>query len=84
MNEELNVQKVFSPEHGFRGKNDAEKVKDEFDLQTGLLIYSLYGKAKRKPSKELLKDVDIMLFDLQDVGADLHLYKYTSLCHDLC
>ena len=80
LNEGVNVQKVFSPEHGFRGKSDAgEKVKDEFDLQTGLPIYSLYGKAKRKPSKELLKDVDIMLFDLQDVGA--RFYTYISTLH---
>ena len=80
LNEGVNVQKVFSPEHGFRGKSDAgEKVKDEFDLQTGLPIYSLYGKAKRKPSKELLKDVDIMLFDLQDVGA--RFYTYLSTLH---
>ena len=56
LNEGVNIQKVFSPEHGFRGKSDAgEKVKDEFDLQTGLPIFSLYGKSKRKPSKELLK-----------------------------
>ena len=57
LNEGVNVQKVFSPEHGFRGKSDAgEKVKDEFDLQTGLPIYSLYGKAKREnPVKNYLK-----------------------------
>ena len=80
LNEGIQVQKVFSPEHGFRGKNDAgEKVKDEFDLQTGLPIYSLYGKAKRKPSKELLKDVDAMVFDLQDVGA--RFYTYISTLH---
>ena len=80
LDEGIQVQKVFSPEHGFRGKNDAgEKVKDEFDLQTGLPIYSLYGKAKRKPSKELLKDVDAMVFDLQDVGA--RFYTYISTLH---
>ena len=80
LNEGIQVQKVFSPEHGFRGKNDAgEKVKDEFDLQTGLPIYSLYGKAKRKPSKELLKDVDAVVFDLQDVGA--RFYTYISTLH---
>ena len=80
LNEGVNVQKVFSPEHGFRGKSDAgEKVKDEIDLQTGLPIYSLYGKSKRKPSKEILKDIDIIVFDLQDVGA--RFYTYISSLH---
>ena len=80
LNEGVNIQKVFSPEHGFRGKADAgEKVKDEFDLQTGLPIFSLYGKSKRKPSKELLKDIDVMLFDLQDVGV--RFYTYISSLH---
>ena len=80
LNEGINVVKVFSPEHGFRGKSDAgEKVKDEIDLQTGLPIYSLYGKSKRKPSKEILKDIDIIVFDLQDVGA--RFYTYISSLH---
>ena len=80
LNEGVNVVKVFSPEHGFRGKSDAgEKVKDEIDLQTGLPIYSLYGKSKRKPSKELLKDIDIIVFDLQDVGV--RFYTYISSLH---
>ena len=80
LNEGVNVVKVFSPEHGFRGKSDAgEKVRDEMDLQTGLPIYSLYGKSKRKPSKEILKDVDIILFDLQDVGV--RFYTYISTLH---
>ena len=80
LNEGVNVIKVFSPEHGFRGKSDAgEKVKDEIDLQTGLPIYSLYGKSKRKPSKEILKDIDIIVFDLQDVGV--RFYTYISSLH---
>ncbi|MFL2564408.1 MAG: exo-beta-N-acetylmuramidase NamZ domain-containing protein [Parvicellaceae bacterium] len=80
LNEGVNVVKVFSPEHGFRGKSDAgEKVKDEIDLQTGLPIYSLYGKSKRKPSKEILKDIDIIVFDLQDVGV--RFYTYISSLH---
>lgn len=80
LNEGVNIQKVFSPEHGFRGKSDAgEKVKDEFDLQTGLPIFSLYGKSKRKPSKELLKDIEIIVFDLQDVGV--RFYTYISTLH---
>ena len=80
LNEGVNVVKVFSPEHGFRGKSDAgEKVRDEIDLQTGLPIYSLYGKTKRKPSKEILKDIDVIIFDLQDVGV--RFYTYISSLH---
>ena len=80
LNEGVNLVKVFSPEHGFRGKSDAgEKVKDEIDLQTGLPVYSLYGKTKRKPSKEILKDIDVIIFDLQDVGV--RFYTYISSLH---
>ena len=57
----------------------AKKVRDEIDLQTGLPIYSLYGKTKRKPSKEILKDIDVIIFDLQDVGV--RFYTYISSLH---
>ena len=80
LNEGINIVKVFSPEHGFRGNADAgAKVRDEIDLQTGLPIYSLYGKNRRKPSKEVLKDIDLILFDLQDVGV--RFYTYISSLH---
>lgn len=80
LNEGVNIVKVFSPEHGFRGNVDAgAKVRDEIDLQTGLPIYSLYGKSRRKPSKEVLKDIDLILFDLQDVGV--RFYTYISSMH---
>ena len=80
LNEGVNIVKVFSPEHGFRGNADAgAKVRDEIDLQTGLPIYSLYGKSRRKPSKEVLKDIDLILFDLQDVGV--RFYTYISSMH---
>ena len=80
LNEGVNIVKVFSPEHGFRGHADAgAKVRDEIDLQTGLPIYSLYGKSRRKPSKEVLKDIDLILFDLQDVGV--RFYTYISSMH---
>lgn len=75
----LNVQvtKVFSPEHGFRGNIDAgEKVKDDKDPKTGLPIISLYGKS-RKPSPEQLEGVDILLFDIQDVGVRFYTYIST-------
>ncbi|RYD72848.1 MAG: DUF1343 domain-containing protein, partial [Sphingobacteriales bacterium] len=65
----VNIVKVFGPEHGFRGKASAgDHVSDEVDKTTGIPIISLYGK-KNKPSKEDLADVDIMLYDLQDVGV---------------
>ena len=75
----INVKKVFAPEHGFRGKADAgEVVKDGFDTKTGLPIISLYGKNK-KPSVEQLKNIDVVVFDIQDVGA--RFYTYISSLH---
>ena len=65
----VNIVKVFGPEHGFRGNaSNGTTVNDEVDMQTGVRIVSLYGN-KKKPSKEDLKDVDLMLFDIQDVGC---------------
>jgi len=65
----VNIVKVFGPEHGFRGNASAgTAVADETDATTGIPIISLYGK-KNKPSKEDLADVDIMIYDLQDVGC---------------
>ncbi len=76
---ENHVTKVFAPEHGFRGKADAgEVVKDGIDTKTKLPIISLYGKNK-KPSPEQLADIDVMVFDIQDVGA--RFYTYISTLH---
>ena len=75
----INIKKVFAPEHGFRGDVDAgESVADEKDFKTGLPILSLYGKNK-KPSKEFLEGISLMLFDLQDVGV--RFYTYLSTLH---
>lgn len=75
----INVKKVFAPEHGFRGKADAgEEIKDGVDTKTGLPIISLYGKNK-KPSKEQLKGINMVVFDIQDVGA--RFYTYISTLH---
>jgi uncharacterized protein YbbC (DUF1343 family) len=75
----VDVAKVFSPEHGFRGKADAgEKVKSGIDTKTGLPIISLYGSNK-KPTDEQLKGIDVLLFDIQDVGA--RFYTYISTLH---
>ena len=73
------VKKVFSPEHGFRGAADAgEDVKDGVDTKTQLPILSLHGKNK-KPTNEQLSDLDIMVFDIQDVGV--RFYTYISTLH---
>jgi uncharacterized protein YbbC (DUF1343 family) len=76
---EIDVVKVFSPEHGFRGKADAgEHVYGEKDSKTGLPIVSLYGKNK-KPTKSQLLGIDILIFDIQDVGV--RFYTYISTLH---
>ncbi|WP_405609467.1 exo-beta-N-acetylmuramidase NamZ domain-containing protein [Polaribacter sp. Asnod1-A03] len=75
----INVTKVFAPEHGFRGKADAgEHIEDGIDKTTGLPIISLYG-SNRKPSHEHLKGIEVMLFDIQDVGV--RFYTYISTLH---
>lgn len=73
------IQKIFAPEHGFRGKADAgELIKDNRDAKTGLSIISLYGK-KKGPSAEDMKGIDVMVFDIQDVGV--RFYTYISTLH---
>ncbi|MGB5942775.1 MAG: DUF1343 domain-containing protein [Leeuwenhoekiella sp.] len=73
------VVRVFSPEHGFRGTADAgEQVEDGKDSKTGLPIVSLYGKNK-KPSAAQLQDIDILIFDIQDVGV--RFYTYIATMH---
>jgi uncharacterized protein YbbC (DUF1343 family) len=65
----VDIKVIFGPEHGFRGVASAgEKIGNYVDEKTGILIVSLYGE-KRRPSAEDLKDVDIMIFDIQDVGV---------------
>src|SRR5690554_5857805 len=77
----INLKKIYAPEHGFRGTADAgELIKDGKDTKTGLPIISLYGNNK-KPTKEQLAGIDVMLFDLQDVGA--RFYTYISSLHYL-
>jgi uncharacterized protein YbbC (DUF1343 family) len=75
----VKISKVFSPEHGFRGTADAgELVNNSVDAKTGLSIVSLHGE-HRKPKREDLADVDIMVFDVQDVGV--RFYTYISTLH---
>ncbi|MDT7827872.1 DUF1343 domain-containing protein [Pricia sp. S334] len=73
----VDIKKVFAPEHGFRGEADAgEKLKDGTDNRTGLPLISLYGK-NRKPSAGQLQDLDVVLFDIQDVGVRFYTYIAT-------
>ncbi len=77
ISEGIEVTTIFAPEHGFRGNADAgEIIKDGKDTKTGLPIISLYGKNK-KPSAQQLSDIDILLFDIQDVGARFYTYIST-------
>jgi uncharacterized protein YbbC (DUF1343 family) len=70
----VKVVKIFGPEHGFRGTADAgEKIGNYKDEKTGIPVISLYG-TKRRPSDDDLKDVDIMIFDIQDVGVRFYTY----------
>jgi uncharacterized protein YbbC (DUF1343 family) len=75
----INVKKVFCPEHGFRGTVSAgEKIADDVDSKTGIPVKSLYGNNK-KPTTKDLQDIELVLFDLQDVGA--RFYTYISTMH---
>ena len=75
----VKIVRIFSPEHGFRGEAGAgESVRDGVDTRTGLPIVSLYGK-HRKPLPEDLADVDVVIFDIQDVGV--RFYTYISTLH---
>jgi len=78
---DVNVKKVFAPEHGFRGKvANGETIVDGIDTKTNLPIISLYGKNK-KPTQKQLEGIDIVVFDIQDVGA--RFYTYISTLHYL-
>lgn len=79
VSKDIRVKKVFAPEHGFRGTADAgEHIKDGIDSKTGTPIISLYGNNK-KPTQEQLKGLDVVIFDIQDVGA--RFYTYISTLH---
>lgn len=83
----VNIVKVFGPEHGFRGNASAgTHVTDEIDTRTGIPVISLYGK-KNKPTKADLADVDVVIYDLQDVGCRFYtninaLSRLMEACHE--
>lgn len=73
----VDIKKVLAPEHGFRGTAEAgETVNSEKDSKTGLPVLSIYGKTK-KPTPEMLTDIDVVLFDIQDIGARFYTYIST-------
>ena len=79
LSKKVNVTQVMAPEHGFRGNLGAgEKVRDGTDPKTGLPLLSLYGSVK-KPTAAMLENIDVLIFDIQDVGA--RFYTYISTLH---
>ena len=77
LNEKTNLTLLFSPEHGVRGDIQAGKhVGDYIDQETNIKVYSLYGE-NRAPNEEMLDQIDILCFDIQDVGARFYTYLYT-------
>ncbi|MGM0409422.1 MAG: exo-beta-N-acetylmuramidase NamZ family protein [Bacillota bacterium] len=78
-NKNINLTKLFAPEHGIRGNSNAgDKIENEIDQKTNLEVISLYGDLK-KPSLELLEDIDIIIFDIQDIGLRFYTYLSTLL-----
>ncbi len=79
LSKNIQIEKIFAPEHGFRGDASAgAKIKDGIDSKTEIKVFSLYGKT-RKPTPEHLKNIDIIVFDIQDVGC--RFYTYISTMH---
>lgn len=77
LRQKVNLVALFSPEHGIRGTAAAgDKVASGVDRKTGLPVYSLYGSS-RKPTSEMLADIDVLCFDIQDVGARFYTYIST-------
>ncbi|MEX0772009.1 MAG: DUF1343 domain-containing protein [Balneolales bacterium] len=77
LSENVNIQALYAPEHGFRGDYGAgEQITDGIDQESGLPVFSLYGKT-RKPTPEMLEHVDLLIFDMQDVGARFYTYIST-------
>jgi uncharacterized protein YbbC (DUF1343 family) len=75
----VKVTSLLSPEHGLAGKEDHENVGDSKDEKTGIPVYSLYQGALRRPSDASLRDVDVLVFDIQDIGARFYTYLSTMV-----
>ncbi len=74
----INVAALFSPEHGFFGREDRPGIQNTTDTATGIKVFSLYGETQR-PTPEMLRGVDALVFDIQDVGARCYTYETTML-----
>lgn len=78
-NSGVNLVAVFTPEHGLEGAFDQENVEDTVDAATNVPVFSLYKPARRKLPAQLTKDVDVLVFDIQDIGARFWTYSCTML-----
>ena len=72
----VNVAALFSPEHGFAGREDRAGIQDTVDAATGIKVFSLYG-ATLRPTPEMLRGLDALVFDIQDVGVRFYTYETT-------
>jgi len=75
----VNIAAVFSPEHGITGKDDRPDIADARDESTGLAVRSLYVNGRNRPTREMLRDIDALVFDIQDAGARFYTYSCTML-----
>jgi len=76
---DINIKAIYAPEHGFRGNVERGKdIDDGIDAETGVQVFSIYGES-RKPSPEMLDGIDLMIFDMQDVGV--RFFTYVSTMH---
>jgi len=75
----VNLTALFSPEHGMAGTEDQEKIEHAVDKATGIRIYSLYEGKNRRPTAEMLRDLDVLIFDIQDIGTRFYTYMCTML-----
>lgn len=75
----VQLKALFSPEHGIRGELDQSKIDDSTDEKTGLPVYSLYQGTRRSPKPEHLRDLDALVFDIQDIGCRFYTYVGTML-----
>ncbi|HYP08678.1 MAG TPA: exo-beta-N-acetylmuramidase NamZ domain-containing protein [Bryobacteraceae bacterium] len=73
----VNLRALYSPEHGLAGKEDHENIRDTKDAATGIRVWSLYAGENRRPSDEMLRDIDTLVFDIQDVGTRFYTYTCT-------
>jgi uncharacterized protein YbbC (DUF1343 family) len=75
----VNLTAIFSPEHGIGGTEDQEKIDHSVDKATGVRIYSLYEGKNRRPTPQMLRDLDVLIFDIQDIGTRFFTYMCTML-----